>query len=307
MIVVTAGKNYLDIDAYGGCIAYAELLRLKGLSAVAASTARPNSSVPQMLLELKVHLQNGHQTAPDDEFVIIDMSDPDYFDEFVKPMQVAKIFDHHPGFEDFWHDKIGNSAKIEHIGAACTLVFEEWEKSGLLPKISQESALLLACGILDNTLNFGAKISTKRDNYAYKTLAKVAKLPKDVPHKYFADCQKTIANDIESTLKNDTKNMKITIGQIAVWNADEIIGGCKEQIAKTLAQISPDWYANIIAIKDGKSHFLCTNGELQKYLAKLLNVKFINNVATADRMWLRKEIFKEEIVRGMEYNLHKSN
>lgn len=30
MKIVTSGLKFLDIDAYAGCIAYAELLRLKG-------------------------------------------------------------------------------------------------------------------------------------------------------------------------------------------------------------------------------------------------------------------------------------
>ena len=40
MKIVTAGSRYIDIDAYAGCIAYANLLNLKGIQAKAVSTAK---------------------------------------------------------------------------------------------------------------------------------------------------------------------------------------------------------------------------------------------------------------------------
>ena len=42
MIVVTSGSAYLDIDAYAGCIAFAQVLNLQGL----ADIARPFASGP---------------------------------------------------------------------------------------------------------------------------------------------------------------------------------------------------------------------------------------------------------------------
>lgn len=43
--VITSGSSYLDIDAYGGCIAYAELLNLLGYEAKAVSSAKLNESI----------------------------------------------------------------------------------------------------------------------------------------------------------------------------------------------------------------------------------------------------------------------
>jgi inorganic pyrophosphatase len=268
---------------------------------VAASTGKINSSVPEMLRSLDVQILQNHTSQPDDEFVLVDISEPEYFDTFVSVPQVREIFDHHPGFEDFWQDILGEKSRIEHIGAACTLIFEEWEKAGILAQISHESALLLACGILDNTLNFGAQISTQRDQHAYDTLVKIANLPTNLPEIYFSDCQKMIERNIEATIKNDTKKFKVAIGQIAIWDANEILQNYRDQIAAVLLQFSPDWYANIICIKDGKSHFLCTNEKLKNYLTQLLDLKFVGDIATADRMWLRKEIFKTEITKNTNF------
>lgn len=301
MIVVTAGHKYLDVDGYAGCLAYAELLQHKGQDAVAASTAKLNSSIPKMLESLNLKINTDYIPASDDRFVIVDLSDPEHFDKFVRPVQVVEIFDHHPGFEDFWCGQIGDKSKIQHIGAACTLIFEEWESAGLLSKISYESALLMACAILDNTLNFGASITTDRDHHAYQALAKVADLPDDLPQKYFAECQKLIESDIVETLNNDTKKMSLAIGQVAVWDAGNLITNYRDQIGQTLCDISIDWYANIISMKDRKSTILCTNEKLKKYLEELLGVSFTGDIAVANRMWLRKEIFKEELSRGLKY------
>ena len=49
MIVVTSGSAYLDIDAYAGCIAFAQLLNLQGLEAKAISSAPLNQSISQTL------------------------------------------------------------------------------------------------------------------------------------------------------------------------------------------------------------------------------------------------------------------
>ncbi len=46
MRIVTSGSRYLDIDAYAGIIAYAELLQRQGQSAQAASAAPWNESIP---------------------------------------------------------------------------------------------------------------------------------------------------------------------------------------------------------------------------------------------------------------------
>ena len=45
MKIVTSGSRYIDIDAYASCIAYANLLNLKGIEAKAVSTAKINESI----------------------------------------------------------------------------------------------------------------------------------------------------------------------------------------------------------------------------------------------------------------------
>ena len=167
MKIVTSGAKYIDIDAYAGCVAYAELLQFKGEKALAVCTAPLNESVSDTVRSWNAPIKSVYEPSEDDEFILIDVSEPEQFEEIVNLEKVSEVLDHHPGLEQYWHEKIGDKAIIEFIGAACTLVYESWKSSDLLDKMSVTSARLLICGILDNTLNFGAKVTNPRDVEAY--------------------------------------------------------------------------------------------------------------------------------------------
>lgn len=72
--------------------------------------------------------------------------------------------------------------------------------------MSVTSAKLLICGILDNTLNFGAKVTTQRDTDAYNALLAQAELPENWTAQYVTECQDAILEDAVSAIHNDTKN-----------------------------------------------------------------------------------------------------
>lgn len=301
MRIITAGAAYLDIDAYAGIVAYAELLQKQGTPAQAVSTATPNESVPQLVREWPIDITNTYTLSPIDTFTLIDISEPQFFDSIVDLEKVDTIIDHHPGLEKYWHDKIGDGAIIEHVGAACTQVYEQWQKAGMIDQISQTSARLLMCGILDNTLNFGATITTQRDRDAYETLAKYADLPDDWPARYFSACGESIGKDPVGAMQNDTKIMTlpsrknpIAVGQFAVWNARQVVNGHQKDLMAFFAD-KDQWFINIISIGERRSYFLCEDPDLQRWLSQLLDVQFNGSLAIASRPWLRKEITKQDI------------
>lgn len=100
-IIVTAGKDYLDIDAYAGIVAYAELLRQLGEESIAVSTAPFNSSITPAQQKLDVGFTRTYQPRADDTFVVIDLSNPEYFDTLIAPERVVNIIDHHMGHESY--------------------------------------------------------------------------------------------------------------------------------------------------------------------------------------------------------------
>ncbi len=303
MRIITAGAAFLDIDAYAGCIAYAELLQLQGIPAAAVSTAPLNESITKTVQSWGAQLLTSYTPQANDTYTLIDVSDPAHFDTFVAVDRVDTVLDHHPGFEQFWQERIGAGTDIDFIGAACTLVFEHWQAAGLAKQMSTTSARLLVCGILDNTLHFGAKITTERDHAAYKALLPLADLPDDWPAQYFGECEAAILADVVTAVRHDTKiltfngyDQPLSFGQLAVWNTGQVLDTYADSIADTLSVIRPDWFMNLISISERKSYFITTNPAVQAWLSQLLGLQFNGSVAVADRLWLRKEVIKQDIV-----------
>lgn len=300
MIIVTSGYRFLDIDAYGGCVAYAELLRLQGHAAQAVSTAPMNESIPGSVRAWPAELVTTYQPGPDDTFVLVDLSDPAYVDRFVKTEAVCEVIDHHLGNEDAWRH-LDDKAQIEFIGAACTLVAERWIAAGLVDTISKTSARLLIAGILDNTLNLKAQITTDRDRAAYQQLLVHADLPNDWSEAYFRECTQSITDHLEQALMNDYKPVKylsypeeLAVGQLAVWDAQELLADKRAALDVWFGQLGLPWFMNLISVSDGTSTFVCTSPEIRSWLSALLGVTFDSDTAHAPRSWLRKEIFKRD-------------
>jgi len=158
------------------------------------------------------------------------------------------------------------------------------------------------CGILDNTLNFGAAITTERDHKAYAMLQKYAGLPEDWPARYFRACQEVILQDLAASLKNDTKKPVLrtyphptAAGQFALWDAGNIAKQSEAVFKRVISAVEPHWFMNAISIGEKKSYFITDVPEMKQWLHDLLGVTFVGNIAEADRMWLRKEIFKADI------------
>jgi inorganic pyrophosphatase/exopolyphosphatase len=307
MRIVTSGSEYIDIDAYAGAIAYAELLQAQGIEARAVSTAPLNESISGTVRSWRAPLQTDYEPAGSDTFSVIDVSDSAYFDGIVDYDRVVEVIDHHPGFEKHWQDRLGDGAQIEFIGAACTLIYERWKAAGLLGKMSALSARLLACGILDNTLNFGASVTTPRDVEAYDTLLPQAELPDDWTAQYFTECQQAILREPAEAVRNDAKRLSFQtyarparVGQLTVWDAEEVASENRGVIREVLSDDTPEWFMNLISVREGRSYLLSDNLEVQKWLEGLLGVKFDGDIAVADRLWLRKEIIKQDIDSGGE-------
>ncbi len=301
MRIITSGSRYIDIDAYAGTIAYAELLQLQGVSAQASSTATWNESITRTLRSLHAPLVTSYEAIPGDTFTLIDVSDPEYFDKIVELDQIDEVIDHHPGFEQFWRDHLGDKAHIEYIGAACTLVYERWVAAGLVDKITLSSAKLLVAGILDNTLNFKARVTTDRDKIARDALMAHSGLASGWAAQYFNECQEAILADVATSIRNDTKILTfqsfphpLSVGQLVVWEVDSVLRHHKPTIELELAAVKPDWFMNLVSVNEGSSYFVCRNPKVKAWISNLLKVNFDGDIAKADRLWLRKEIMKAD-------------
>lgn len=297
MYIVTSGSKYIDIDAYATIIAYANLLNLKGIPAKAVSTSKLNESITSSLLNLNVGLDS-YTKNDSDRFIIVDVSNKDFFDKIVDYKRIVEIIDHHFGFEEYWNGLLKEKSRIEFIGAVATIIVEDYEKNGLLDSMSKDIAILLMSAILDNTLNLKAKITNERDINAYIKLSKLVGNVDKYAENYFLECQKLIEENIEKSIENDTKAEKIcetipyAFSQLTLWNKDYIINN-KEKVYKTLEAISPEWMLNLISLEEGKSYIIASNEIVKRKLERLFNKSFNKDIMELDSVWLRKEIIKK--------------
>lgn len=303
MKIITAGDKFTDIDAFASAVAYSGLLNLRGEQSMAVLPGVLNGSIPPILEPEKMSYLSDYQPEAQDSFVIVDVSDPENIASLVDPERIELIIDHHPGYESYWQQK-GVSNQIELVGAVCTQVFEFWLEAGLTEQMKPEVARLLASGILDNTLNFTAGVTSQRDHQAYSKLLEIAGLDDSWSASYFGACQELVEQDIAGALRDDTKSMRlagidgfITAGQLVVWDGQRILRELKE--LKQGVDGSQPWFINLVSISDRQSYVICENEKLKKFLQNILEITVEeNNILTAGRMWLRKEIIKQAIVKS---------
>lgn len=297
MVIVTSGIRYMDIDAYACCMAYADLLDLQGIPAIATSSVNLNESITKSMKAFSKKLEQW-KPNPEDEFFVMDVSNPKHFDPIVKQEKIVGIIDHHVGFEKYWEERLGKKAQIEFIGAAATLVFEQYEKLGLVDQITNEVAYLLMAAILDNTLNLKANVTTKRDRDVFKKLQKIVKDEGNFAKEYFIECQENIQEDFEQAIAHDTKIEKSgtilpdILGQLVVWEKDWALQR-KEIIRKVLGKLGEDWIMNLICLKEGTSYILSSNLKTHENMQKLLQGEANENQINCGGLILRKEILKK--------------
>lgn len=299
-VIVTTGQAFADIDAVACVIAYAELLRLEVRTAEVLLPGALNNSVTDSVRAWGLEYRTLPSTA-DAEFVVMDVSDPKYFATAATEGTVAEVYDHHPGFEAYWQERLGQHSHIELIGACATLIWEEYEKRGKADEISTVSARLLMAAILSNTLNFGAVITDERDLRAFDTLWKKCDLPDTWIAVYFAEQEAAVTKNVAQSIIDDTKVFTIdtvpfpfTIGQLELWDGSGFLK--RESVAVKAALETfghPHWIMSIPSLSERKNHFYCEHPELKALFERGLGVKFEGDYASSDRLWLRKEILKE--------------
>ncbi len=298
-IIVTTGQAFADIDAVACAIAYAELLRLEGKSAEVVLPGTLNNSVSDSVRAWGLEYMTA-PTHPDAEYVLVDVSDPAHIADCAKTGTVTEVYDHHPGFETYWQEKIGSNSHIEPIGAAATLIWEEFKKRGQAEKISDKSAKLLAVAILSNTLNFGAIITDQRDNTAFAELQNIALLSDEWVALYFTEQETSISENVRQAIVSDTKVLTLsdipftlTIGQLELWDGSLFLKNNHEDIQSALESFGHDhWIMSIPSLSEKKNHFYTKNEEVKKLFAQGLSITFDGDFAASPRLWLRKEIIK---------------
>jgi len=292
-IVVTSGQPFTDIDALACAVSYSELLRVEGKDSQAILPGPLNKTITKEIKSWKLNYST-KSNSEDPNCVLVDISDPEYFANFVNEKNIVELFDHRYDFENYWKERLGKNSHIEMVGACATLIFEEFAERVNPLKISRVSANLLSTAIISNTLNFKASVTKNRDINAYEKLKRFTNLPKDWVKIYFTDQDRETDLDIRNSLINDTKNLEPIIGQLELWDSKSVILKHLSEIEEALLSFGrPSWFLTAPSISEEKNYFYAKSPEIKNLLEKTIGAKFNGDIGTTDKLWLRKEIFNK--------------
>ena len=243
MTIISAGKEFIDIDAFACALAYHELLTKEGKESIVVFSGQLNHSVTNLAKQQSVDFIIDYQLKDNDCIIYVDLSDPKHlaFGEETAN-QIIELYDHHYGFEEYWENKLGIQSHIEHLGAAATLIWEEFQKRGIASAISAKSANLLSLAIIQNTLNFTSTETNDRDRNAFTELGKHRSMEGGWEAKYFDECAKEMAEHFSATLQNDTKIIEKYFDEYPfVFSQLEITEDPKVFLTQYSAEISSYW------------------------------------------------------------------
>lgn len=298
-LIITSGNKYTDIDAYACAIAYKELCDLKNISALVVLPGPMNESVTASVRNIKAEFQTTLVGNPQDYgYVLVDISEPKHFSNFVIEENIVELYDHRWGFEKYWQEKLGEKAKINQVGACATLIWQEFWNAKVEEKISQESALLLYTAIISNTLNLNAQITHDLDRQAVKELHHYAQLPEKWVEQYYEEASSAVLSNPEKAMRNDTKILeaggeKYGIIQTELWESESFIKTNYQLILTILKSLeSPHTFLTAPNIAHD-FNYLVTEDELVKtQLTNKIDAIFEGDIGKTKKLWLRKEIIK---------------
>ena len=209
-IIITSGEKFTDIDTLASSLAYSELLTKLGKDNTVVLPGPLNESITKSIKEWNLNylskLGNGEFS-----FVLIDISEKEFFSHFVKEDKIIEIYDHHFGFDKYWREKLKNDAHIEPVGSCATLIWEEYGKRKI--EISTLNANLLYTAIFSNTLNFNSSVTTNRDREAFQNLLTYINLPDNWIETYYKESENEIFKNPINAIAHDIKTVKYGEGK----------------------------------------------------------------------------------------------
>lgn len=293
-IVITSGKKYIDIDAYGAIFAYKKLLRSLGMDAYAISSSPLNESISPLIKDLGFEFDSLDDFS-NTKFIVLDVSNPEFFDESVRVEDIIEVIDHHVGYSDYWNSQ-NVKCDIEFIGSVCTTIYEYIINNKKEDILDKSICKLLLAGILDNTIDLKSSNTTERDIIAYNELMRIGNIEELWVHEYFESCYKDPDNNLEEYLINDIKIENVSpllptvIGQLIVLDINTVFNNI-DIINKVFSEYDK-WMINIISIFDGVSYLFASDLEVLNNLNSLFKGTIKDNYLILDKCILRKEIMK---------------
>lgn len=284
-----------DLDGTACLVAYAELLEKNGEEVIGAVFGEPDEEAKFLLEEFDVEITDASEYLEGAEVIVVDASFPDGISDQIDLEDVTEVIDHRKNHEA---DSFPNAEiDVQLVGAAATLIAERFRQAG--KGISEESANLLYAAIKDNTVNFQANVTTKRDKEAAKWLEENAEIDKKLCQEIFKikseqkpDPTQIIPDDYYTTVHH---GKKIGVSQIESLYTEKFVRENVEDIKEVLKDLKQkqdlDYaFLTCIDIESGQNFFVAADDQTSKLLSQALDLQFHNNLAQKEDMMLRKEV-----------------
>lgn len=304
-LVVTSGSSYIDIDVLACSLALNHLNILLGYDSISCHTGEMNSSIPEKYkLRVSKLYENTAPTSKNCKYILVDVSNPKFFEKFVVFNDIIEIYDHHFGFENFWENILGSSSTINHVGSCATLIWEKYVELNLTNKMPSLLIELIYLAVVSNTLNLKAFITTRRDRKAASDIEKMKLLEKSVIKEYYFDVESQVLKNFEKSILNDVKTHQFEdnvylIGQIElfesnkVWNECFLSGRTAEIMKKRLCLNGEMWFVIISDISKNHNLIYTTCDKTKNVIERNFRFHFEGDSAITDRLWMRKEIIRD--------------
>ncbi len=295
-ILVTCYVNP-DLDGVAGAVAYAEFLQKINTNAVVGIIGELHTEAKYVLDRFGLRYPPIIANTDDlDEVILVDASDLNGLEGKIASSKVIEIIDHRQVHEA--HEFTNATVQIELVGAACTLIAEKFMQQNI--PISKESAILLYSAIISNTLNFKGTVTTDRDKQAARWLNQTAQLPANFWKELFiakSDLSGTkLAERIESDFAHFTMgDKKVGIAQIEMIGAQKLVMERSAEILEALEKIKKDMkldyiFLTTIELEGYKNFFIANDSATKELLEKVLQVRFVGNIAERPNLIMRKQI-----------------
>lgn len=296
-IITTSYKN-ADLDGVACALAYAEFLKKHEKKAKAEIAGNPHKEAKFVLdkLGISTGFEMPEVVPSDCQIIFLDASDIESLPNGIEAKQVIEVIDHRQfnDVERFSNAKI----QLELVGACATLIAEKFFNTNT--DISAESAALLYTAIVSNTLNFKGSVTTDRDIQMAKWLKEKVSIPENLEVEMF-EYKSNLNQPIKDVLVSDFKTFdlngkKVSIAQLEILDKNDYIKNNFFEIQECLKELKQQFnldniFLNFIDLEKGANVFVANDKDTQELVEKVLGVKFENNLATSNQMWLRKQIY----------------
>ncbi|MBI5221336.1 MAG: DHH family phosphoesterase [Candidatus Magasanikbacteria bacterium] len=296
-IIVTSYKN-ADLDGVACAIAYAEFLNKHGSEAKPLIAGQPHKEARFVLEKFGISTELGmdEKVSANLSVIFLDASDTESLPNGIQAEQVIEIIDHRQFNEtnNFSKAKI----QLELVGACATLIAEKFYS--INTEISKDSAALLYCAIVSNTLNFKGSVTTERDIKMAQWLKNQIQIPENFEYEMFMH-KSNLDQPLKEILLSDFKTFdlngkKVSIAQLEILDKNDYIKNNLVEIKLTLEELKNEQqldylFLNFIDLEKGINSFVVIDKHTEELLSQVLIVQFKNSVAHSDKMILRKEIY----------------